>query len=273
MDCIRPLYIKTVPFPVPCGKCPACLQNKRLEWVTRLKAELADNDFALFVTLTYDEKHLGRVLEVMTRNQKSVNHFFKRSVQLFLKRLRKKRSLRYFIVNEYGDRTGRPHFHGILYFKGIKLSQDLYDDITKAWQNGFVQYGTATPASIAYVTKYIMKHVTGDMRSFILSSRKPGIGDTYILKNKEYHKSTLNISTMRFEGFTVPLPRLQRDKIKKEFNDEQLQQIDEERVEYLRKKFADYEREYWRRPADWHQTQKQLKVDKLVRHVKPQTIF
>ena len=42
---------------VPCGKCAACLTNRRNDWAVRLKVEHQNADSAYFITLTYDEQH------------------------------------------------------------------------------------------------------------------------------------------------------------------------------------------------------------------------
>lgn len=94
------------PVTVPCGKCVACLVNKRGDWIFRLQMEMKfSKRKALFVTLTYDQKHCPEKLD-------------KRHLQLFLKRLRKHYpagQIRYYAVGEYGSKMGRPHYHLILF--------------------------------------------------------------------------------------------------------------------------------------------------------------
>lgn len=46
---------------VGCGKCPHCQSNRKRAWADRFHAEQRDSDFALFLTLTYDNDHLHRV--------------------------------------------------------------------------------------------------------------------------------------------------------------------------------------------------------------------
>ena len=41
---------------VPCGKCPACLNNRRLAWSFRFEAEAKRHPYNYFVTLTYSDE-------------------------------------------------------------------------------------------------------------------------------------------------------------------------------------------------------------------------
>lgn len=156
---------------VPCGKCLACLSNKRMEWIFRLEQEHKYSSSAWFVTLTYDEKHL--------RSDRSL---CKRDLQLYFKRLRKydgHKNIRYYAVGEYGEVTGRPHYH-ILLFNAVEsfIRSAWYD--AKQRPIGIVHLGNVSAASIAYCTKYVIQRpevmADGRERPFALMSRKYGIG-------------------------------------------------------------------------------------------------
>lgn len=196
---------------VPCGKCPACLANNRQEWTFRLNSEYLACSYGLFVTLTYDDEHLP------------LDGVSKRDVQLFLKRLRKQignRSFRYFITAEYGDRTFRPHYHGLLFFS-IGFDVSIYDRITSSWQNGFVDYGSIEPASVAYCTKYCMKQSfvpKGCNKTFRLMSKRPCLGSNYLDNNIGYHLETMNFSRASLPWCSSRLPRLFRDKMRESYN-------------------------------------------------------
>ena len=84
---------------VPCGKCAACLTNKRKEWTFRLNQELHVSSSSFFITLTYDDEHIPVTEEGLPT-------FSKRDIQLFIKRLRKNtnRKISYYIVSEYGEK-------------------------------------------------------------------------------------------------------------------------------------------------------------------------
>lgn len=74
MQCYRMITLKTG-LVVPCGKCPACLANQRQEWVFRLKQEYLASNFAIFVTLTYNDENVPLDFSV---NKKDVQDFHKR---------------------------------------------------------------------------------------------------------------------------------------------------------------------------------------------------
>lgn len=156
-------------YSVPCGKCPLCLERKRQDWIRRILLESWLHNSNSFVTLTYDNQHLpiGGVAN-------------KDDVQKFLKRFRHASrdfgiptfDFKYFIVSEYGEKLGRPHYHGIVfgvdfraedwkpYFATLKADGNaIYSSsiLEKIWRNGFVSIDRLTPHNIAYVCKYITK--------------------------------------------------------------------------------------------------------------------
>lgn len=207
MDCTSPVNVRGDLF--PCGKCINCRARSRQEWVFRLRMEYRSSDFGLFVTLTYDDDHLPP------------DGVSKRDVQLFLKRLRKNfdsRTLRYYICSEYGDHTYRAHYHALLFFVGIKRNAELYDIITRSWQNGFVDFGEIEEGSIVYVTKYCLKGSDvppGMNDNFrLLSKMHGGLGVDYIEDQFDYHLQRLDKPTyVHLEGHSAPMPRYYRTKI------------------------------------------------------------
>ena len=70
----------------PCGQCIACRLNYGKLWSIRMMEELKKHDKACFATLTYDEEHVPEDGQLS-----------KRELQLFWKRLRKERCVRYFL--------------------------------------------------------------------------------------------------------------------------------------------------------------------------------
>jgi 7-cyano-7-deazaguanine synthase in queuosine biosynthesis len=85
-----------------CGKCKACIINKKIILAKEIKMYNQNKTDGLFLTITYDEKE-----------KKEIN---KREIQLFLKKLRKttKNKIKYVIIGEYGKKTKRPHYHALL---------------------------------------------------------------------------------------------------------------------------------------------------------------
>ena len=213
MQCISPLSLQrpngqgpTDRIIAPCGKCYACLSNKRNEWSYRLGIEAKASTSAYFVTLTYADglDDYGNV---------SIQ-----DVQLFLKRFRKliePHKLRYYLVSEYGSKTFRPHYHALFFFKEVVTKEVLTKCIDKTWQKGFCQIGTVKQASIHYVTKYIMKKMDypeGLVKPFAVQSRKPGLGIDYVHLNSDNHHLR-NAYVTNVGGFKQSMPRYYKDKI------------------------------------------------------------
>lgn len=226
---------------VPCGKCPECLAKKRADWSFRLNQELKVSDSAFFITLTYNE-------------ESNIGDLDKRHIQLFLKRLRrilamkvkyvKKENqggkLRYFIVGEYGPLTNRPHYHAIMF----NMPPDCMCELENIWSNGHVKVGSVTPASIHYVTKYVINknqekvdQETGEIierKPFSMMSLKPGLGKNYIddINVKKYHTKLNTDLSVTLGGYKQRLPRYYGDKIfpghiKKMLRDSKTKESDE----------------------------------------------
>lgn len=215
MPCLTPIHLKVYDkiadlyrtVDVPCGRCPACLSRRRAAWSYRIYHEYLSSVCAWFVTLTYDNDHLP--LEGVNKDD----------VQKFLKRFRKKRKCRYFIVSEYGDTFGRPHYHGIFFFPEMVSLAECVHEIDASWQNGNIQVGNVTLASINYCSKYSLKPRFDEQKifknkTFSMMSRKPGIGAS-LLDDKYFvrvHKEDLD-PTANLNGLTYSLPRYYQDKI------------------------------------------------------------
>lgn len=110
-----------------------------------------------FATLTYDEKHYTPSLDYD-------------DIQKWLKRVRKNtgQKFRYFVAGEYGDETGRAHWHALIF--GLRLDdRKKYSDkywtsatLTETWKQGQVLCGDVTYQSAAYCAKYAFKKRTGE---------------------------------------------------------------------------------------------------------------
>lgn len=170
MICPRPL--KLPHGTVGCGKCDACVINRRRVLVTRLLLEAREHPVSFFCTLTYDEEHLPDGANLCPRD-----------LQLFWKLLRRRYhpgSFRYFAHGEYGGRTGRPHYHFILY-SDVFITADM---VSGVWEKGFVDVQILTEANAAYVAGYIepggaesaAQRSYGRVPEFTRQSLKPGIG-------------------------------------------------------------------------------------------------
>lgn len=154
----------------PCGRCEPCLINRRRTWAARIVLEAMCHEESAFATLTYKPEKLPVELKP-------------RHMQLFLKRLRRRlppKSLRYYGAGEYGDKTGRPHYHLALFGIGRRHAEL----VAQAWAVGFVSVGDLTIQSAQYVAKYVVKglfrddspELLGRHPEFARMSLRPGIG-------------------------------------------------------------------------------------------------
>jgi len=158
-----------------------------------------------FITLTYSPENLPKW-----------GSLEKTAYQKFMKRLRKRldeKRVRYFHCGEYGEQTGRPHYHACLFghdFEDKRLwttRNDLpvwrSETLEQLWPYGLSEIGTVTFESAAYVARYITKKVTGHharehyqrvdpstgevahiQPEYTTMSRRPGIGKGWYDKYK-----------------------------------------------------------------------------------------
>lgn len=148
-----------------------------------------------FITLTYDEQTCPKNYSLSLRD-----------IQLFCKKLRKKIGrFRFFHAGEYGDSTARPHYHMCLFgyrpddlqvYKITSQGHRLYTSklIDETWGLGKCWIGEVSFDSAAYVARYILKKINGDMAEghyqgrkpeYVTMSRRPGIGSEWLEKFKD----------------------------------------------------------------------------------------
>lgn len=180
------------PLPIPCGHCVGCRMAHAKEWSVRcqLESQYYAQDECLFLTLTYDNRHLPRY-----------NSLCKEDLQKFWKRLRRAGyKFRYFACGEYGTQYGRPHYHAIVF--GLRLDDLEFYSLSSSlstlyrsktledlWSYGLCSIGYADSSSIAYVAGYCEKKQNDPhwndypVKPFTTMSRKPAIGTLYLLDN------------------------------------------------------------------------------------------
>lgn len=208
------------PIQIACGQCVGCRITRSKQWAVRCLHESTLYENNSFITLTFDDKSL---FDRENPDSLDVTEF-----QRFMKRLRKRFKgqqmvlndegkktypIRFFHCGEYGDENKRPHYHACLFnfdFPDKKLwsvrdGNRLYisDALSELWPYGFCTIGEVTFESAAYVARYIMKKVNGEMAEthyqrvneetgeiteikpeYTTMSRRPGIGKQWFNK---YH--------------------------------------------------------------------------------------
>lgn len=165
-SCENPIYLGYDPFNpnrpvyVPCGHCYYCLNVGKQEWIVRnnFEAQMYEDKDKCFITLTLDDNFVN------STNYSDFQRFLKR-YRLFLKYHFNKK-IRYFGCFERGDKSGRPHFHILIYgdnpqywsmFKGKDF---LYINAwfqKHIWKRGLVKIDRFTGESIGYVVGYVLK--------------------------------------------------------------------------------------------------------------------
>jgi hypothetical protein len=143
---------------VPCGRCIGCRVERGRQWAVRCMHEASMHESNCFVNLTYAEAPRGLV---------------PRDLQRFWKRLRRSlggQRISYFACGEYGERSGRPHYHACVfgYWPDDAVvhsggQHPLYRSakLERIWGHGHCPFGTVTFESASYVAGYIAKKVIG----------------------------------------------------------------------------------------------------------------
>lgn len=187
MPCFHPIDVPKRGFAdlrvtVACGRCIGCRLDRSRDWATRCVHEAQLHEDSCFVTLTYHNDHLPPGGSLVPRD-----------FQLFMKRLRKARrpsKIRFFHCGEYGETTGRPHYHALLF--GVSFPDKrqcssgdfpLYSsaELDKLWGLGECKIGRLTAESAAYCARYVMKKVTGDLAPDHYRYTDPDTGEVFEL--------------------------------------------------------------------------------------------
>lgn len=154
------------PVIVPCNKCWGCRLEYARQWAIRCMNEAQMHQDNCFLTLTYRDDELIYGGERYT--------LYPRHLQLFMKRLRKKygNGIRFYACGEYGDKSGRPHYHALIFgldfedkkHHHTKDDYSLYSSsmLDSIWGHGHCLIGDVTFESASYVARYIMKKQTGE---------------------------------------------------------------------------------------------------------------
>lgn len=213
---------------LPCGKCVGCRTANAKEWALRCQLELHQHRYAVFTTLTYDDRWLPPTLE-------------KKHLQKWLKRFRKamgpKRPIRFFASGEYGEQTQRPHYHAILY-GAHEADGDIIQD---TWKMGHTRTYPVTIERIAYTAGYTSKKLEDALHSkhervdpetgevyywqppFLQMSRRPGIGGEARKHAQSWRAYAIH------NGNKMAVPRFYHEAWKAQATEEQIQKLKEEK--------------------------------------------
>jgi len=150
---------------LPCGQCIGCRLERSRQWAMRCLHESSLYDQNSFITLTYDESTIP-----------PGGSLWYPDFQKFMKRLRKftKRSVRFYMGGEYGESTARPHYHACLFgydfpdkvfFRKSSSGEKLYTSaiLERLWPHGLSSVGAVSFESAAYIARYCVSKVTGDL--------------------------------------------------------------------------------------------------------------
>ena len=136
--------------------------------------------------------------------------------QKFINRLRMRNSrmgnplpVRYLGCGEYGTRSGRFHYHALIYNNVQSTKPDALID---CWPLGHYTVGTVTPASVRYTCGYTMKFPEPGKEPLSGRSVRPVLGAIAMQQlgakyKAQNHKLAAAPSILKWEGSTYPLNR------------------------------------------------------------------
>lgn len=249
MACLHPIRIKVdnsqgVHYKeVPCGKCVECMKRYQNSWYVRFMEQCKEMPKCIFFTLTYRDNCVPHSFNYVTGE--TANSVCRVDVQRWLKRARRSYyyankdnlKFKYFITSEYGPRTSRPHYHGLIWNVSV---QDFKTYFLDDWNHVFgfttfrvlpsnVETSADAQRALRYVAKYCNKGELENPRvfdgvvfpTFRLMSK--GIGVSYVRRMYSYHipalqdykkklQTIVNRLNYRLGKFTYSLPRYYYDK-------------------------------------------------------------
>ncbi|WGL31450.1 replication initiator protein [Dipodfec virus UOA04_Rod_1057] len=190
-----------------------CRKQRLDSWVIRLTHESTFYKEVSFVTLTYNDFSVPlsslaspSSLPRYTLCKKDLQDFFKR----LRKRLGKEKKIKYYACGEYGGKTGRPHYHVIIF------GCSDFKVINQSWAKGFIKVLPFDISSIRYIAGYIQKtgRTSDIVRSYKSAGLQPpfktqstGIGKRYAIAHDSLLRT--NLSVFHF-GRRYSIPRYYR---------------------------------------------------------------
>lgn len=178
----NPIANRTTRQEVACGRCNACVKNRKQAWVGKLTAEALTSKSVTFVTLTYKKDPEGV--------------FRYPDIQQFLKLLRihlqrkidPGARVRFFAIGEYGDEKGRVHWHLMLFFnRPWRMPVPEMNELSEFWPHGWANVQNLRDhdlvvGKIRYCVSYAVKTVGRSDAQRPRMSLKPALGTVYLLR-------------------------------------------------------------------------------------------
>lgn len=170
MSCKCPITISTTKYgnvQVRCQRCLQCKIMRHSQMQSRMQLEFLTSTSAQFLTLTFKDAP-------EPPDWKHFSDYMKR-LRAWNRRKKNQLTIRYFAVGEYGEKSGRFHYHAMIY-NHIPYPKSGLQHI-KQWPHGHAYIGTVTPSSISYTAQYTTKYPqAGDPKPMAHWSLKPGLG-------------------------------------------------------------------------------------------------
>lgn len=228
MYCTNPNYFSKYGF-TECRKCHACKVNQKKELADRLIIERRYHKFAYFVTLTYSPENYPK--DECLHKEHLIN-YFKRLCKLVPDKIVN------FGVGEYGDETGRAHYHCCI-FGDVNLFRPIID----AWSLDGVPIGRVSVDQLSngrckyaagYCVKKMLKddddRLDGRTPEFRIIPRRPALGYGLIYElatacaksprfRQQFTNRTFVPHAIHLNGTWIRLPRYVREHLKGFFDD------------------------------------------------------
>lgn len=213
---------------LPCGQCMGCRIDRTSQWALRIKHETYEHKHSIFVTLTLDDDNLlEQEYSVHIRTAQA----FVKGLRQYLSRLPDPVTIRFYLCAEYGEKSGRAHYHIIIFgwwpsdakvFREGRYPLWRSEILEHLWGRGHVSFAPVTDANASYVAQYCQKKWTGKgakkhyqfidkdgvyyelTPEFALMSRRPGIGRAYVEK---YASEILSSDSIVRAGREVSVPK------------------------------------------------------------------
>lgn len=193
MKCKSGIFVGTVGHRVPCGQCMPCRINKGRLWTSRIMMEsVTHGQMGWFLTLTYDPEHVPIAYD--HENQEAIETLDKSEFKKWIKASQRSLgSYRYYAVGEYGEVTGRPHYHMAVFPQSYAQVLALCD----MWEEGFHTLSEMCDERARYLANYTAKKLTkaDDQRlalcqepEFRCSSGRPPLGADFADRIIEHYK-------------------------------------------------------------------------------------